>query len=176
MYQFINSVTEDDYLAFNEYHLLHSTQGKRVLMTHRLLTPSISLFAIVVFWIADVSRELLITEMIGLGLLSIVMTISSKKRILKTVKRNIARFKRDGKLPFSKDTIITFDEDHVHEKSNETETRIQYSMIDKVVEGNQVIYIYFSALQAFILPHRSFESDEQKNEFLSFLNTKCQKA
>jgi hypothetical protein len=174
MYQFTNSVTEEDYLAFNEYHLLHSAQGKKALMTFRILTPVLSLLAIVIFWIANVSQELLIAEIIALSLVSIIMAFFSKNMLLKTIKNNLKRLKKDGKLPFSKETVITFDEERLHEKSIDAESSINYSSIEKIGEGDQAIYIYFSALQAFILPYRSFESDEQRHEFLSFLNTKCQ--
>ena len=176
MYQFKNSVTEDDYLAFNEYHLLHSAQGKKAVNMFRILTPILSLLAIVIFWVANVSQELLVAEIIALSLVSIIMAFYSKKMLLKTIKNNLKRLKKDGKLPFSKETTIIFDEERIHEKSIEAESSILYTSIEKIGEGDQAIYIYFSALQAFILPYRSFESDEQKNEFLSFLNTKCQKA
>ena len=175
MFQIKNSITEHDYLAFNEYHLLHSEQGKRAINMFRILTPVLSLLVIVIFWIAEVSQVLLITEIIALSIVSIVMAFYSKKILLKSVKKNIRKLEKDGKLPFNKESTITFNDDSLHEKTIQTETSIQYAAIDKIIQGDQAIYVYFSAIQAFIFPYRSFESDEQKNEFITFLNAKCEK-
>lgn len=175
MFQINNSITTEDYLTFNEYHLLHSEQGKRAINMYRILAPVLSLFAIVIFWIADVSQVLLITEIIALSIVSIVMAFYSKKMLIKSVKKNIRKLEKDGKLPFSKESTITFNDDNIHEKTVQTETRVQYSAIDKIILGDQAIYVYFSSIQAFIFPYRSFESDEQKNEFIAFLNAKCKK-
>ncbi|MBU1142561.1 MAG: YcxB family protein [Firmicutes bacterium] len=176
MFQIKNSITKDDYLVFNQYHLLHSEQGKRAINMFRILTPVVSLLAIVIFWIAEVSQTLLIAEIIALSIVSIVMAFYSKKILLKSIKKNIRKLEKDGKLPFNKETTITFNDDSLHEKTIHTETSIQYAAIEKIIQGDQAIYVYFSALQAFIFPYRSFESDEQKNEFITFLNAKCGKA
>ena len=176
MFQIKNSITKDDYLSFNQYHLLHSEQGKRAINMYRIVTPVLSLLAIVIFWIAEVSQMLLITEIIALSIVSIVMAFYSKKLLLKSIKKNIRKLEKDGKLPFNKESTITFNDDSFQEKTIQTETSIQYTAIEKIVQGDQAIYVYISSLQAFIFPYRLFESDEQKSEFITFLNAKCGEA
>jgi len=68
-----------------------------------------------------------------------------------------------------------YDDDCIIEKAVKTQTSIQYDAIEKIVCSDQAIYVYFSAIQAFVIPFRTFESDEHKNDFLVFLKEKSTK-
>lgn len=176
MFHIEKTITLEDYLAFNEYHLIHSKQGKKALLMFKILTPFLSFLAILVFWIAEADIDLIIALIITLSIVSIIMSFYSKKIWLKAIKNNIIKLEKDGKLPFEKVSTFILNDDCIIEKGAKTQTSIQYDAIEKIVCSDQAIYVYFSAIQAFVIPFRSFESDEHKNDFLAFLEEKSTKS
>ena len=82
--------------------------------------------------------------------------------------------KKKGRLPFGQNVRIQFDSESFHESTEVGETIVKYSFLEKITEGSHGIYVYFSAMQAVIIPHRAFETEQQKSEFLTFINGKVQ--
>lgn len=48
MFEFKITLDDDDYLLFNQYHLLNSPIGKRSLMTFKMIIPFICLMFVVI--------------------------------------------------------------------------------------------------------------------------------
>ena len=172
MFEFNIVLTEQDYIRFNQYHMTHSANGKKAILLLRLLMPIISLCALLIFVVADADPTLILIEAIVLGLLSIFFIFYGKKILLKSVAKNISKLKKDGKLPFNQESTITFDETHILEKTDLNESKISYQIIEKIAETENAIYIYFSAMQAYIIPNTVFESNEHRKELLDFMYTK----
>jgi len=105
-------------------------------------------------------------------LLGIILIFGKKFIIADSMKTQLKRIKKEGKLPFGKIVKVHFDEKNLHETSEVAETKVNYHNVEKIAEGSHAIYIYISAMQAFILPHRTFESEQQKTEFLFFIKGK----
>jgi len=72
----------------------------------------------------------------------------------------------------NKDVILRFDENIITEITDKNENKIKYSIIEKIALGKAAVYIYIGALQAFIIPFWVFESEQQKVDFLDFINQK----
>jgi hypothetical protein len=172
MFEYNIILTEQDYITFNQYHMSHSANGKKAILMFRLLMPIISLCALLIFWIAEADPTLILVEAIVLGLLSVYFFFYSKKILMKSVIKTVAKLRKEGKLPFNQESTITFDETHILEKTDLNESKISYQMIEKIADMKDAIYIYFSAMQAYIIPNSVFESDEHKKEFLDFMHTK----
>ena len=69
-----------DFIEFNEFHqLIHSEVGKRNLFKLRLISPMISILAIVIFVLARAEIMLIVTEVIVLCIFSIVCVTQAKK-------------------------------------------------------------------------------------------------
>lgn len=176
MYAYKISLSEKEYIQFNEYHLLHSAVGKKALLQHKIVLPLLSLLIIIIFFSAKADMNLIIIESIFLGICSIMWIIYSKKIVMKSFKKNIEKIKKEGRLPFESETTVTFDDQGIIEKSSNAETKTSYSVVEKIAETKQAIYIYMSAVQAIIIPTSYFDSEEDKDELIKFIETKREKA
>ena len=47
---------------------------------------------------------------------------------------------------------------------------MKYSAIENVFVNEKLVVLFINSIQAYIVPTRSFESIEQKNSFIEFLN------
>lgn len=56
--------------------------------------------------------------------------------------------------------------------SSAVESKMDYSMLEKLAVTDQVVYVYFGAAQAFSVPTVSFRDDEEKGRFIRFLQSK----
>ena len=80
--------------------------------------------------------------------------------------------KKTGRLPYSGEATLKFGEENIHEVTLDTDNKTSYSLIEKVAVTEKAVYIYFSTVQAFILPVTAFPSEMEKQKFLEFINSK----
>jgi hypothetical protein len=172
MYEFKITLDDDDYMLFNQYHLFHSSIGKRTIMSFRLMIPFICFMVVVIFYIAGSDFLLILIEAIAMLIFSIIWICNCKKMFLKTINKGIKKMKKEGRLPYSSEAVLTFDDDNIHEITPNTENKTKYSLIEKIAVTEKAIYIYFSSLQAYILPMTAFTDEKSKLEFLEFINSK----
>jgi len=173
MYEYKINLEEKDYVTFNEYHMQNSPSGKKTILTFRLMMPIISIIIIFIFWIVGVDPFLLLIESIVLALVSVFFVFYSKRLLMKSIVKTIAKLKKEGKLPYNQESVMTFDDEGIHEKTDKSESKNRYTMVEKIGNTDHAIYIYFSAMQAYIIPISVFESDTDKKQFLEFLYSKC---
>lgn len=172
MFEFKITLDDDDFLLFNQYHLLNSPSGKKYLMAYRLIILFICLMVIVIFSIAGADFELILIEAILMTIFSVLWIGLSKKKILKSMKKRILKIKKEGRLPYSNEAILKFDDEKIHEITPNTENITKYSLIEKIAVTEKAIYIYFSSIQAYILPATAFSEEIEKLKFLEFIDTK----
>ena len=172
MFEFKVNLNDDDYLLFNQYHLLNSPTGKKSLMTFRFIVPFIFFMFVIIFCIAEADFLLILIEAIMMAILSILWIIFSKKILQKSMKKRINKMKKEGRLPYSNEAILKFDDESIHEITPNTESKTNYSLIEKVAVTEKAVYIYFSSVQAYILPVTTFSEEMEKQKFLEFINSK----
>ncbi|WFR59307.1 YcxB family protein [Anaerocolumna sp. AGMB13025] len=172
MFEFKITLDDEDYLLFNQYHLLNSPSGKKSLMSFRFITPFLCFMVIVIFCIAGSDFELILSEAIVMTIISILWIGYSKKEILKSMNKRIIKMKKEGRLPYSNEAILKFDDEKINEIAPNTENITKYSLIEKIVVTEKAIYIYFSSVQAYILPVTAFSAEMEKLKFLEFINMK----
>lgn len=172
MFEFKITLDDTDYLLFNQYHLLNSPAGKKSLLSFRFIIPFICFMFVVIFFIAGSDFQLILIEAIVMTILSISWVGLSKKMILKSMKNRIKKMKKEGKLPYDSEAILKFDDESIHEITPNTEMKTKYSVIEKIAVTEKAIYIYFSSVQAYILPVTAFSEEMEKLKFLEFINSK----
>lgn len=172
MFEFKFTLGDEDYVLFNQYHLLNSPLGKKSLMNCRLSFPAVALALILIFWIVGLDSSLILTEAIVMIISSILWVVFSKKILLKTMSRKIVKMKKGSRLPYSSEGTLTFDGESIHEVTLNTDNRTNYRLIEKIAVTEKAIYIYFSSVQAYILPLTAFSSDLEKQQFLEFITSK----
>lgn len=172
MFEFKTTLDDEDYLLFNQYHLLNSPLGKKSFMAFRFIIPFICFMFVVIFCIAGSDLQLILIEAIFLTISSILWVGCSKKMILKSMKNRIKKMKKEGRLPYNNEGILKFDDESIHEITPNTESKTNYSLIEKIAVTEKAIYIYFSSVQAYILPVTAFSEEMEKLKFLEFINSK----
>ena len=172
MYEYHIELSEKDYIDFNKYHLLHSESGKKAIRINQMLFPIISVILLFLIWFFNRDLHLLLIEGIVLGIISVIMFFLTKGMLLKKIEKHITKLKKEGKLPFNQKSILTFDEDGIHEKTANTETKTNYTLIEKIIESDETIYVYIGAVQAIIIPKDCYIADHSIDELLVYLNEK----
>ena len=170
MFEFKVSLDDVDYLRFNQYHLLNSPIGKKYLMSFRFIVPLICYVVFVIFFIKDSDFQILLIIM---TVISILWVSFSKIIILKFMTIGIKKMKKEGRLPYSNEAILKFDDEYIHETTPNTENKTKYSLIEKIAVTEKAIYIYFSSVQAYILPVNAFSEEMERLKFLEFINLKA---
>lgn len=69
----------------------------------------------------------------------------------------------------SSELELTINEDEIIQLSNSGETRLVWGDVYAVSESKESYYVFLTKRKAFYFPKRSFETDEQRREFLSYI-------
>lgn len=165
-------ITEEDYLAFNQYSLLNSTAGKRTLFTLRTYIPAIFMLLMLLLMLTTDNFGLFLVEAIMSVFVAILIILLSKRILLQSVKGSIKNYKKDGKLPYSETGRLIFGEEGITEITTDMENRKNYSQIEKVCVTSKGLYLFFNCSEACILTDSCFSSQEEKEQLLSFLHNK----
>ena len=167
------SVSEDDYLKFNQFTMLSTAYGKEQMRKLRITLAVIgAVFAFII----------LLQNGFGLsslwGIVPILAVVGALEYFLPrwvrfTVKTQIEDMKKKGKLAYSPKAEVEFYEDQLVEITPESRDEVKYSAIEAVcVVRKSALYLYMDTVRAYLLPYSSFESDEQVCELVEFLKTK----
>ena len=91
------------------------------------------------------------------------------------MRRGINKMKKEGRLPYDKESILKFDDENYYDITPNTENKTNYSMIEKIAVTEKAIYIYVSSMQASIIPVATFSDEIEKQKFLEFISLKAKK-
>lgn len=161
------SLNDEDYLLFNIFYATHSTAGKRSLNTARMILPVLAIVSVLIFFIAGAEPGLILTEAVLLFVLSAAWCVYVPKIIEKNIRKNITKMKSDGKLPFHAESEIEFTDSMITEQSEQGEIHVNYNDIENIYIENGYLYIFYSAVQAFIIPFRCLGKEkEQVTEYV----------
>lgn len=169
MFEFNITLNDNDYLLFNQYHIFNSTANKKSLRSIKLMLPLICLLFFLKFYSKTDYPLVMMTIMVVFSLFWITY---SKKIVLKAMKQSIKKVKKQGRLPYSKVALLRFDDDCIHEITPDNETKTKYSLVEKIAISETAIYIYFSSVQAYIVPMTAFSDEIEKQNLLDFINLK----
>lgn len=170
MYRFDYDITEQEYMQFNEYHLLNSPSGKRTLLLTKCMGFIVSIAIIIAAGIIGDDKGQLLMNAVFLAVFSIIWFARGKHIALKNMNKQLKKLKKeDGKLYSNKGTII-FDDKLITDMSEDKELKTPYSTVTKLCTGNGALYIYISPIMAFIVPTRLLNNNTE--EFKTFLESK----
>ena len=168
------TLTEDNYLAFNTFTSLESPHGKKQIRKHQIIFAGtmasiLILFIFIIGW--NVFSAIYATFVV---LFTVPYVMLYKKVLKRNLKRHINDLKKRGKLPFEPVSKLEFYDDKPVETTPSTRTEQTYDRMERVcIIRNQYILLYFSSVEAYILPAPQIEAQLNKEEFLGFLSQKC---
>ena len=173
IYTFSYNIDNNDYLQFVKYHHGNSRDSRRRILFSQLVIPAV--FAIWITMQLANSQNPAATMTMGIVfvIFSIVWIFFLSKHLLwLSMKSNLTAMQKNNTLPFDSKIRLELGDENICQITENSETKVIYSDIEKITQGPNAIYVYISATQAFIMPFSVFDSDIQRNEFLEFLRKK----
>jgi len=172
MFKFSVTLDDNDYFEYNKHVFFNGPAGRNTLLLYRLLVPMLGAFAIFMFWITGADAILLIGEAVLFAILSVVFFLLAKPFAIKSIRSSIANHKKAGKLPYSKESTLLFEEDTFTSTTPEAITTLKYPIIERIVETEKAVYVMVGVLQAVIIPLKAFSDDAEKTKFIEFIQGK----
>ena len=172
MYKFEFDLTRNQYIEYNTYHQNHSPFFKQKNMLSRIGLPIVFL-AIFIFAVAiglDFSKAVIMA--VVFIIISLIYNLFFDQFNTMTLKRKIKEMEQEGHAPYQKHSELIFNDDSFTEIIPDDENVVPYGKIERIVELKNLLLIYVSALTACIIPISVFTSQDQKEEFISFLEEK----
>ena len=176
LFHFDITLNDDDYLAYNRFHMIRSPYGAKTLRNFRLvLTAIVALFLIPTLSRTGFSPYSLIAIIPSLAILT-VMQLLLPTVLVSSVKSQIKKAKKTGKPAYSPKAEIEFYEDFFVETTDENRSEIKYSAIERIsVVDGKYIYIHVNSVMSYIVHVSLLDTAEKYDAFMAFLATKCDK-
>jgi len=169
VFTFQFQITDDDYFEYNLYHR-YSIPAYR---EQAIMPKYIILIFLLAFGIAWGLLWKDATYYILFGIASILWLACYKQSfVVNPIRKNKKLMKRVGKVPFDQDITMTFTEEKIESESHDAHMSASYSSIEKIVTGENALYLYKSAIEAYIVPNRVFSGEAEKAVFLQFIQGK----
>lgn len=161
-------LTEDDYIHFNLFHIKNSITAKRALNIQRYVIPIILLF--ITYFTSllddDLFKPLFITSIFTIIIWLVFYPKYFYYIFIRNVRKMIKEERNDGLL--GEHSMILTEEGIVDTSSNR-ETKVTWSGIKSFKEDNENLYLYNSAVSAYILPKRGID---HLDKLKSYINSK----
>ena len=164
--------TVDDLIQFNLFHTDHSPTIQRQLLWWRGLTALLVI-------LLPLGPSYLMTQEPSpiayiIGILGGVVAFFVFPPISRT--SNINQWKKiiaegNNKAILGRH-ILTLSEAGIHAKSPGSESDLEWSTIQKVLQSKSHIFLYISAVNALVIPKKAFPTEQSQQSFLDFVLSK----
>ena len=173
-FQFNVNINEEDYLDYNKFWMLRSHYGKKQMSTFRIIfAVIIGLIILISLYGGNFTFDSFI-GIIPMAILLVLYELLLSPLFVLFLKCHLKSLKKKGKMGYSPSSVVEFYEDVFIETTPQNKTEQKYLSIERgSVVDNKVVYIHVNNIMSYILPFSCFESNEQYNEFLEFIKTKC---
>lgn len=173
-YQLNITLTEEDYIAFNNFHAIESKQAQKTIKKSRTIMVC-CLLALMVFVVISSGWNTFSATYIALLLpLTILLSLFFEKMMHHTVKTQVKLLKKTGKLPFDPNSCFEFYDDKLAESTPSKRTEQSYASLERVcLIADRYILLYNSSVGAYILPVAQVKTQVSYEEFWKFLCLKC---
>ena len=173
MYTFNVKTNDEDYLEFNKYHLYNQKSFGKANKILRIFLP---IFALLVLVLAIISKKdvdyIIILSCIYL-VLSVLWLVFYKRIMFLSIKKTIDDMKKQGRLPYSAQSTLTFSDEGITEVSETGTTSVNYKSVEKIaVNADKALYIYFTAMSAFLIPLSMLPEEVTVDELVGFIEEK----
>ena len=132
LFQLHITLSEDDYLDFNNFHSFESAHGKKLIRKTRIffILAMVFLAALVVLILGWTTFSVVYAAL--LLLLTLLYMLFFKKVLTRNIKTQINRLKKMGKLPFDPVSTLEFYEDKMVEITALQRTEQSYSIFERI--------------------------------------------
>ena len=181
MFDIKYTMNDDDYIAFQKDYF----DIGRKKTVKKIVVVSVCLALLAVWCIFEAVNSITSGQTVFVVLFSVLAIFSSaiaifnkqfsKAILMRTVKKQLKKYKDDPKNPYGKTEMnFIFDDDGIKLKNEYTDNQMKYSVISDAISTSAGIILLMNEKQGFFIPARAFESDEQREEFVKFIEKKIE--
>ena len=164
-------LTDEDYIRFNQFALTRTKRGKRLMLPLRLMLPIMLALALLANWLNGETQWTYYVGLLALALpLCILWVIFIPAYLSWSLRRRIPKQRKLGKLPYSPESDITWDDDSFTETTENATNRVFLRDIEHFYLTPAYIYLFVDVQRAYIIPR--FASHPEIDAFIDFLKTK----
>ena len=174
-YHFECKVDDNAYYEFNKYSMLYPNGKKQRFLRLKLFMPALFL----IMWMTNLATGkdwgyLLFSGSVYF-VVSVIWCFAVKPLNLLCLKINIKALAKKGKLPYWEYSQISFFDEFYIDESSDVKEETKYKAITHICDNKgKAIYLYQGTYRATIIPYNAFDSEVERNEFLSFIEEKTQ--
>jgi len=162
------TLTEEDYLKFNLFHIKNSDTAAKSLKMQRFITPFV--YIVLAFVFSKMMDVPLLYTLIPFAIVGVLWIIFYPKYFYRVVVRQTKKMIKEGKNEGLLGSHTMFLNDEGIRDTNATgETKVNWSGILHLKEDHDNLYVYNSSVSAYILPKRELGNHE---EFKKYIHTK----
>lgn len=178
MFQFNINLTDEDYFEYNKYITFHTPAGKKQMRKMRILIAVLSLLiGVSVLLRNPIDTVRIIAAAVIAAAFCAIFQAVWKPLMALSIKTQLKRMKKNGKLPYYACAELTFDDDAIRQTTETSRSEEQYRSVERICRvPGKVIYIFIDSARAYLLPAASFASQEEVDAFISFLEAKTGKS
>ena len=167
-------LTDNDYYEINKFTITNLRYGKKLLFFLRILFVVMVLFVPVTVFISDGITNETVINLIPSFILLLLLELLLNPFMNLSLKLSLSLLKKNGKMPYSQNSVMEFDEEHFTETTDTNRTEHPYSAIANIsIIKDKYIFIHINQMMAYIIPFHSFDTPNKRGDFLNFLNSKC---
>lgn len=168
------TITEEDYLAFNYFHILDSNAGKKQFRKSSIRFVIMIIAVLLLVFLVDKRTTFIIIYGIFGVLYTILVLLLHKPRAKRRIKRNIRNTQKDGQTVFDAVSKIEFYEDMLVEITSNKRTEQSYSGIERIcILKDRYVFLYNSSDSAYVLPIPQINAQVDYTAFMEYLSQKC---
>ncbi len=177
LFQFQVDVTPQMYVDYNAFVMTKTAYGKSQIRKFRIAFSALTVMAtLYIVFSGEPSAASLLSCIPLLAVWALFMWLFPHMVVAGT-KASIKDMHKKGKLCYDPHAELVFYDDHFEEIVPDKRTTQAYTTLERVsVDGGKAVYLHMDNLRAYIVPTASFDSAEQYQQFLHFLNSKHIKA
>lgn len=159
----------EDWLAFNRFYRQNTpVVQKQMRMTTIVFTLllTMGIFSTLVVLQKRVEAEALISSLIGGALLYFMITRSSETSADKSARQ----IYESGQNKTLRELVtLTIHPNYIETISALSESKMKWPLVEKIAATADYIFIYISANNALIIPKRTFETEDQRQQCIKLL-------
>lgn len=176
-FKFNVNITQEDYIELNRLVMTETPAGKKSSkMSTFIFIVICAVLVLFTLTTYNFSGEgFIVTGVLIIAFLLVHLTLNKTitNLAVKVTAKSLTKIK--GKLPYSENSVLEFYDDVFVEITDENKTESKYSAIENVIVNENMVVLFINSMQGYIVPTRSFQSLEQKNSLVEFLNSKTKK-
>lgn len=169
---FLYTITEQEYLDFNEHHLRKTPAGKKVVLKLRLMAAFIPILTLPLVFLLDTYAVVKVIQIAVIVAFSLIWYFTSIRRMLNATKRALKKQKPEDRLYSSQGQLVfDFENGIIIDTGEKAEVRVLFNNIIMCYETQYMFIFYFGTNRAIMLPYRLFNCAEDLYEFKSIIHS-----